>query len=291
MSASIRPVGLALGGGAALGLAHVPILRALDDLGIRPALIAGTSMGAIIGAFYAAGHSGEEIEKFVLGIRRSKRDLLRRLWLSRPRAIGNLFGPQRTTAAQLAAQDVLKAFGDLLPGSFDQLQIPLKVIATDYYAAREVVLTEGPLVPAVAASMALPFLFRPVMIDGRPLVDGGLVDPLPFEHARLPGGIVIAVDVLPGPRGAAPRIPRRIETAIGSAQIQMKVLTREKLRRLGEPELLIEPMLRDFEPLEFTRAEEIFAAANAAADRVRADLPGLLGDRTLPPGAAVPTPS
>ncbi len=276
MSQTERPLGVALGGGAALGLAHIPILEALDDLGVRPALIAGTSMGAIVGAFYAAGHSGREIAEFVLKIKHSKGDLMRRLWLSRPRAFQNLFGPRRATAAQLAAQDVLKAFGDLLPEYFEDLKVPLKVIATDYYAAREVVFTEGPLLPAVAASMALPFLFRPVVIGDRPMVDGGLVDPLPFEHARLPGGVVLAVDVLPGPRGEPPRIPRRIETAIGSAQIQMNAMTREKLRRIGEPELLVEPALAEFEPLEFGRAEEIFAAAGQAVERVRRELPRLL---------------
>lgn len=277
MSEAHRPIGLALGGGSALGLAHVPILTALDELGVKPSLIAGTSMGAIIGAFYAAGHSGAEIDSFVRQTHRRKGDLVRRLWQSRPRAIRNLFGPHRSTAAQLAAQDVLRAFGDLLPERFDELVIPLKVVATDYYAASEAVLTEGPLLPAVAASMALPFLFRPVNVGGRFMVDGGLVNPLPFEHAELPDGIVVAVDVLPGPRGDPSRIPRRIQTMVGAVQIQMRAITQAKLGHRRPPDLLIQPDVARFEPLEFGRADEILAAAHPAAERLKTELPRLLG--------------
>lgn len=271
-----RPIGLALGGGAALGLAHVPVLQAFDSLGVRPSLIAGTSMGAIIGAFYAAGHTGDEIEAFILDLQSRRADLMKRLWRSRPRAIQNLFGPHRSTAVQLAAPEVLKAFGDLLPERFDDLEIPLRVIATDYYAAAEAVLDSGALLPAVAASMALPFLFRPVLIDGRPMVDGGLVNPVPFEHAAIPDGILVAVDVLPGPRGTPPRIPKRIETAIGSAQIQMHAMTQEKLRHLRNPDILVAPPLKEYEPLEFGRADEIMAAGRDAADDAQRQLERLL---------------
>ncbi|MHA1559581.1 MAG: patatin-like phospholipase family protein, partial [Alphaproteobacteria bacterium] len=189
--ASQRPIGLALGGGGALGFAHVAALHAFDDLGIKPAIIAGTSMGAIMGAFYAAGHSAADIERFLRDLRNRRRELVNRLWKSRPKTVRTLFGPFRSNAGQLVAEAVLEAFGDLLPDRFEDLVIPLRVVATDFYGWRERVFSSGPLIDAVAASMAIPFLFRPVIVDGRPMVDGGVVNPLPFEHAVVDGGFTV----------------------------------------------------------------------------------------------------
>ena len=270
-------LGLALGGGGALGFAHVPALQALDELGVRPDIIAGTSMGAIIGAFYAAGHSGAEIEAFLRGFRDRRGELWRRRPRSRPRPVRNLFGPQRSTAGQLGAVEVLRAFGDLLPESFADLQLPLKVIATDYYGAHQMVISEGPLLEAVAASMALPFIFRPVLIKGRPMVDGGVVNPLPFEEAQLPGGLVVAINVITGPGGASPRIPRRLEAIVGAAQIQMHAITTEKLRHLRRPDILIEPSVHQFEPLEFRKVDQILDAAAPVKDELIRALRPLLG--------------
>ncbi len=272
-----QPIGLAPGGGGALGFAHVPALQALDELGLRPGVIAGTSMGVIIGAFYAGGHSGAEIEAFLRRFHHRRGELLRRLWRSRPHAVRNLFGQLRSTAGQLAAEEVLRAFGDFLPERFEQLRVPLKVITTDYYGAREQVFSSGALVKAVAASMALPFIFCPVVIGGRPLVDGGVVNPLPFEHAALPGGIVIAVNVIRGPSGAPPRIPRRLEAIVGAAEIQMQAITTEKLRRLGPPDILIESPIERFGPLEFGKVAAILDAAAPIKDELRQKLEQLLG--------------
>jgi len=264
---SPRPIGLALGGGGALGFAHVAALHAFDDLGVKPAIIAGTSMGAIMGAFYAAGHGADDIERFLRDLRHRRRELVNRLWKSRPKTVRTLFGPFRSNAGQLVAEAVLEAFGDLLPGRFEDLVIPLRVVATDFYGWRERVFSSGPLIDAVAASMAIPFLFRPVIVDGRPMVDGGVVNPLPFEHAVVDGGFTVAVDLVLRHVGEPLRIPKRLESLVGAALVQMHAITDEKLKRI-QPEILIEPPIEQFGPLEFGKVIQIMEAASP----IRAEL-------------------
>ena len=178
-----------------------------------------------------------------------------------------MFGPFRSNAGQLVAEAVLEAFGDLLPGRFEDLVIPLKVVATDFYGWRERVFSSGPLIDAVAASMAIPFLFRPVIVDGRPMVDGGVVNPLPFEHAVVEGGFTVAVDLVLRHVGEPLRIPRRLESLVGSALVQMHAITDEKLKRI-QPEILIEPPIEQFGPLEFGKVIQIIEAASP----IRAEL-------------------
>lgn len=141
-------IGLALGGGAAHGFAHIPVLEALDELGIRPALIAGTSMGAVIGALYASGMSGAEIREYAVSVFHNRSAFLARLWQLRPRRLSEIaFG-----FGQYDLERLLAAF---MPGrhanDFAELGIPLRAVATDYYAGRQIVLAEGPLLPALAA--------------------------------------------------------------------------------------------------------------------------------------------
>ena len=271
------PIGLALGGGGALGFAHVAVLEVFDELGLRPALIAGTSMGAVIGAFYASGHTGREIAGFLRAARVRRADLFRRLWRARPRALSTMLGPLRATAGQLDAEQTLAAFADLMAGDFADLRIPLRTVATDFYGWREVVSSEGRLLPAVAASMALPFIFRPVMIGGRALIDGGVVNPLPFEHAALPDGLLVAVDVLGGPVAGVWRMPRPIEALTGSMQLAMRAITAAKLGRQGAPDILVEPSIRAFRPFDFGRLDAILGAGSASKDDLKRRLSAALG--------------
>jgi NTE family protein len=270
-----RPIGLALGGGAALGFAHVKALQAFDELGLKPSIIAGTSMGAIMGAFYAAGFTGAEIETFLRDLRHRRRELANRMWKVRPRTVRNLFGPLRSTAGQLSADAVLLAFGDRLPRRFEDLKIPLTVVATDYYGWRETVFSSGSLIKAVAASMAIPFIFRPVVIDGRPLVDGGVVNPLPFEHAMPAGGVSVAIDLVLRRTGEPLKMPRRLEALVGSAMILMHAVTDEKLKRI-KPDILIEPPIEHFGGLEFGKVEAIIDAAEPSKDDLKRQLERIL---------------
>jgi NTE family protein len=181
-------IGLALGGGSARGLAHVLMLEAFDELGLVPAIIAGTSMGAICGAAYAAGHTGAELREELMAVFGRRRHLLKRLaaklrdgspWLWSPRDNVTLF--------EMLLPDAMRR-------SFDTLKIPFLAIATDYYGIEQVVLDRGPLIPALAASSALPHLARPVVIEGRVLIDGGYVNPVPYDVIMDRADITVAVD-------------------------------------------------------------------------------------------------
>jgi NTE family protein len=250
-------IGLALGGGGARGMVHVLVCEAFDELGLKPAIIAGTSIGAIIGAGYAAGFSGREMREGACAFYAKRRDVLTRLWRARPLAFTDLLRG-RSLSAQFDPNLILDSFVpgfERLPASFEDLQIPLKVVACDFYAWTECVLSEGPLKPAVAASIAIPALFRPVQLNGRVLLDGGACNPLPFEHVA-DCAITVASDVAGGPTEAATRQPGLLECVVGAAQISMQAVIREKLRR-QQPTLLVRPDINGIFILDFLKTQAI----------------------------------
>jgi NTE family protein len=157
-------IGLALGGGGARGIAHILVLEVFDELGLKPAAIAGTSIGAIVGAAYAAGMEGREIREAVCAFYARRREVLTKLWRARPLAFTDLLRG-RSLTPQFDAGLILDTFVpgfERLPKTFEELGIPLKIVACDFYGASEVVLSEGDLKTAIAASIAIPALFRPV---------------------------------------------------------------------------------------------------------------------------------
>ena len=204
-------IGLALGGGGARGLAHIAMIEAFDELGVKPHIIAGTSIGAIYGAAFASGISGRELREHTREILSQRFGLLRNLLA----ATGQPF--QRIMSVLGARSAILDPSGLLdliLPkyvkNDFADCEIPLKIVASDFYDQEPRVFTEGPLRPAVAASMALPVLFQPVVTGGRVLIDGGLTNPLPFDLLMGEADIVVAIDVsgapVPDPRRATPTV-------------------------------------------------------------------------------------
>ena len=258
-------IGVALGGGAAQGFAHVTVLEAIDELGLKPAAIAGTSMGAVIGAAYAAGMSGDDIRRYAIGVFRQRSEFLARLWRLRPRRISEVsFG-----LGQFDLTKTLRAFlPPFLPQDIAGLGIPFAAIATDFYAGTEVVIREGPLIPALAASSAVPILFQPVTFDGRVMIDGGCVNPVPFDRL---GDVdfVIASDVVSLPRGGPHRVPGPIQTAFGSVVLVLNTIFQEKLRNGRPPDVLINPPTGDFGPMDFTKAAAIIAMAEPGKDQVK----------------------
>ncbi len=175
------PIGLALSGGATHGAAHIGVLEVLEGEGIRPAFMAGTSAGALIGAAYCSGIPLAEIRQLFLKLEWP--DLLK--FTLRPKL--SFFDAQ-------PMEDFLKAvIGEHI---FEDLQIPFAVVACDLNTGEKVVLNKGPLSPAIRASSAFPALFPPVLIGDRLLVDGGVVDNLPVEEVLAMGAkFIIASDV------------------------------------------------------------------------------------------------
>jgi NTE family protein len=275
-------IGLALGGGGARGLAHLVVLEALEEMGLRPATISGTSIGAIFGAGAAAGLSARYMRAHVEELLSERYGLIRQLFSSRPRPVDRLFNLFPMRSALLDAEVMLDLLlPSRLPATIEQLAVPLAIVATDFYAQEAVVMRTGPLKRAIAASIALPVIFSPVMIDGRALLDGGLVDPLPFELVRDGADITIAVDV----SGAAGRPsddsgPRALEALFSASQILQRSIVREQLRS-HRPDILVDTASEGVGVLDFHRFREILAAAEPAKETLKRQLERLLAADTV----------
>ena len=271
-----RRIGLALGGGGARGLAHIHVLSTFDELGIKPSHIAGSSIGAIFGAAYASGMSGAEIEDFALASFASPRLLAGRLWATRPPTLADFWADGGFRLGQLNARRVLGAF---LPPAmhidFDALEIPTTVMATDFYARRALAIRTGDLMSALAASAALPAVFRPVRRDGLVLVDGGIYNPLPFDQLRDAAEVIVAVDVNGGPEGDAVRLPTPVEAMIGASQLMQQSIIETKLL-IDPPDLLFRPPVSRYGVLDFLRTKTILDETRGVREEVKGQLGRLL---------------
>lgn len=247
---------LALGGGGIKGVAHIPVLEALDDLGLRPKAIAGTSIGALVGSAYAAGFTGVDLRSHVEALASNKAGAI---WAMikdpRNRPLGGVLDPE-------AVFDVCAPEG--LPTEFEDLSVPFTAITTDYFTRECLPLQSGNLRTAVAASIAIPGIFAPVSSQGRTLVDGGLVSNLPVR--QLPSGFSIAVDVLdyPEPNDGT----GRIKAAVGALQIMIKRATEAEIDA-HPPGLLLTPDTAGAGPLDFGRIGEILDANEDLREEVK----------------------
>jgi NTE family protein len=255
-----RPLlGLALGGGFARGIAHVGVLRTLERHHIPVDLIAGTSVGALIGAAYASGATTEEMER--MGVTTRFRDFGR--WkLSR-----------MGMASNERLRDYLRKFTTV--NRFDELKIPLSIVATDIVTGQSVYFTRGEIGPALQASCAYPGLFLPVEYEGHVLVDGFLTAVVPAHAVHKMGAdIVIAVHLEPGLLGEKPRntievISRSFSIIQGYATAQWR----------SASDIVVEPDVRHILWDDFARTPELVAAGEAATEAVIPQLRLLLRGR------------
>jgi len=255
---SQRPgIGLALGGGFARGFAHLGVLKVLQKYNIRVSHIAGSSVGSILGAAYA---SGAPLERIIETCRTLRfRDIAR--W--------------RVSRLGLASNQRLAALMERVFGSgqFEDLKIPLAVVATDLSTGEPVVFTQGNLVDAIRASCAFPGLFEPVEIGTRCLADGGLVAPVPTQAARGLGAqtvIGVSVGLQDGHRGAPTNIFQVVSRAVGAAQKhQLELWERHA-------DLVLRPDVQFLAWDDFARADEAIEAGAAAALRALPRIENLL---------------
>jgi NTE family protein len=273
-----KSLAIALGGGGARGIAHIAVLEVLDELGIRPTAIAGSSVGAMIGAAYAAGMSGRDIRRHVIALAHDRSEVYRRLVAARAGSFASLFSGGFGSATQVDGEKFCEHFlPAALPQDFSELQIPLMVIASDLYRRQQVVLSSGSLRRAVAASMALPTVVRPISIDDRVLVDGGATNPLPFDQLRGRADVIVAVDISGEPNEERRDIPSPWEAILATILVMGQAIITEKLK-YGAPDLIIRPNVGLFRTLDFFQASAILRVCETSKAEIRQRLTALLED-------------
>ncbi len=250
-------IGLALGGGMARGCAHVGVLRELERHDIPIDLVAGTSVGSLIGGAYAAGLSPDQIEQIALNIQWSD---LGRFAVSK---LG-FYNSERTE------EFIRRKFPVT---SFDKCRLPFGAVATDIQSGKPVVFTEGELPLAIRASCALPVYYTPVLVNGRMMVDGGLVGHIPASVVRTMGAdFVIAIDV----NSQHEPIPQPTHMLTIMAQ-SMAVMGRSSVNYLTkDADLVIRPEIKHVRPDDLSKAAEMIAAGEAAVRQMMPRLNELL---------------
>jgi NTE family protein len=283
-----RPrVGLALGSGSARGWAHVGVIRVLEEAGIKPDLVCGTSIGALVGAAYAAGEL-RNLEKWLLGL--GITDVLS-------------FMDVRLNGGIIKGERLMEFFRkSFIDRPIEDLAIPFAAVATALHNGAEVWLREGSTIEAVRASIALPALFTPVVREGRTLVDGALVNPVPVSLARAMGAdIVIAVDLgsdllgrhlqeeaeseapvaevsewrrklqenlsafIPDNSDDEPELPSMLDVVANSINIMQVRISRSRMAG-DPPEAIVTPRLAHLGLLDFHRSKEAIEEGERAAE-------------------------
>jgi predicted acylesterase/phospholipase RssA len=286
---------LVLSGGGAKGLAHVGVLRVLDSLGIRPDLVVGSSMGAVVGGMYASGYTGREIDSLARSLPIA--DLFRTYQPRAPRSLGPLqplvmweqgerrFNLQSATVVEPEVNALVNAAmlrGNLIArGNFDSLPIPFRAVAADLADRSVVVLRSGDLARAVRASFAIPLIFAPESLNGRILADGGLVANIPVAVARNAGAERVIVS------DATERVGDSLDlySPVVLADRLLGFLFEQPADSLRQGDVLVRPDVEGFTGLNFSpaRVAALISRGTAAADSV------LPRSRCLPKGSsAVP---
>lgn len=274
-------IGLALGGGGARGAAHVGALMALDRLGVRPDLITGTSIGGLVGALVAAGLRPADLVAFFQKI-----------------SLGQMYGLPGNAPGFSSTSKIEKLLVDTIGRvTFADLQIPLAVVATDLVNRKVVILDEGDVITAVLATIAIPIVFPPVERDGMVLVDGGLLNNLPFDIARARGAtFVIAVDLSNSapfgtPSEPAPPASGIIERALALTQRQhtwqvlstiTDIITAQSFKArmaIAPPEILLRPDMSTIGIFDFHRLDEGIKVGETAVQAAEQQIQDLTGGK------------
>ncbi|MBN1781840.1 patatin-like phospholipase family protein [bacterium] len=256
----MKTIGLALGGGGARGFCHIAFLKVFDELGLKPAIISGTSIGAIIGSFYAAGMSAADME-----------DLLESVGLVELTKMMdfNIF----RDSAILKGQGIEEFIEEHLPVStFEACRIPLKIVAADFWNRSEVIFESGDLIEAIRASMSLPGVFEPIRHGKRVLIDGGAVNPVPYDIISDSCEFCIAIDVsgkrIPRKQDA---VPNMFESVMSTFEIMQASILASK-NEINPPELYIKPDLENVGILEFFKFKQIMNSVGPDVNRLRKEL-------------------
>ncbi|RUM96164.1 patatin-like phospholipase family protein [Pseudaminobacter arsenicus] len=259
---------IAFGGGGARGLAHIHVIEALDELGIKPVSIAGSSIGAIMGAGMAAGMTGREIHQYARSILGRPSEVASRMWHARPGTLSEVMATG-FRISQFNIERILKAFLPIqVPDDFSELKIPLQVTATDFFGHQLVVFRKGELHSALAASAAIPAVFGPVKREGRLLIDGGIYNPVPFDLIESDADITIAIDVVGAPTMAGRRKPGSLDLVLGASQLMMQSIVAGKLQQ-NRPDIFLQAPVSQFRALDFLKIDAVMAETAPLKDELK----------------------
>ncbi len=251
-------LGLALGGGAARGFAHIGVLQVLEEEGIKPSLVVGTSAGSVVASFYASGKTGQQLQ-----------------WLA-----DTMDETQFTDWANpfsgrgiLRGEALGKYINSQLNGmKIEDMKMPLGIVATDLRTGEGILFRRGDVTTAVRASSAVPSVFEPVQIAGKDYVDGGLVSPVPVRFARQMGAdLVLAVDISSRPEDA--KTTDMLKVLLQTFSIMGKSISQLEL---AQADVVVRPALPDIGSTEFSARKKSIEAGRAAMKQAMPQLRALL---------------
>ena len=257
-------IGLALGGGAARGFAHVGVIQVLEEAGLKPQLVAGTSAGSLVAALYASGRSGAQLQRVALEMEEA--------------AFADwtlpIFSRGMLRGEALARYVNAQVGGKLL----EAMPLPLGIVATDLNSGQGVLFQRGDTGTAVRASSAVPALFLPVRISGHDYVDGGLVSPVPVRFAKQMGAeLVVAVDISSAPEGNPAGDPLQI--LLQTFAIMGKSINSYELR---EADIVVRPALVGVGSADFTSRKQAIESGRAAMLRLLPQLKAAVEAKSVP---------
>ena len=254
----IPKLGLALGGGAARGFAHIGVLQVLEEEGIKPSLVVGTSAGSVVASFYASGKTGQQLQ-----------------WLA-----DTMDETQFTDWANpfsgrgiLRGEALGKYINSQLNGmKIEDMKMPLGIVATDLRTGDGILFRRGDVATAVRASSAVPSVFEPVQIAGKDYVDGGLVSPVPVRYARQMGAdLVLAIDISSRPEDA--KTTDMLKVLLQTFSIMGKSISQLEL---AQADVVVRPALPDIGSTEFSARKKSIEAGRAAMKQAMPQLRALL---------------
>ncbi len=258
-------IGLVLGGGAARGFAHIGVIQVLEEAGIRPGLVVGTSAGSVVAAFYASGKNGAQLQQ----VAETMEEATFADWTLPIFSRGMLRGEA------LARYVSVQVNGRLI----ENMPLPLGVVATDLNSGQGVLFQRGDTATAVRASSAVPALFQPVKISGREYVDGGLVSPVPVRYARQMGAeLIIAVDISDAPE--ANLASDTLQILLQTFSIMGKSINNFELR---EADVVVRPALVGVSSSDFGARRRAIDAGRVAMQALLTQLRSALNARELQP--------
>ena len=258
-----RPLklGLALGGGAARGFAHVGVIQVLEEAGIQPQLVVGTSAGSLVAALYASGKTGAQLQRVAETMEEAALTDWTIPWLSRGMMRGDALA--RYVSTQTGGRRI------------EDSRLPLGIVATDLHSGQGMLFQRGDMATAVRASSAVPSVFEPVRIGGRDYVDGGLVSPVPVRYARQMGAdLVLAVDISSAPEGN--KAADMLQILLQTFTIMSKSINGFELK---EADLVVRPALTHVGSAAFSERRRSIEAGRQAMLQALPQLRELLSTR------------